>query len=111
MTGRTALLVAIIIATLIIHYLPVAAPVIWIVAVVGGATWVLRTGLIYYRYHRRIAERDAQRRDDAAEYLRYEQELGALRADATLTADEFERQAAALQDRYRVMLTRRFGPH
>ncbi len=111
MTGRTALLVAIIVATLLIHYFPGVAPIIWVVAAGGAAAWLVRTGLLYYRHHRRLKERAAQARADAAEYHLYERELTALRTDSTLTADAFEQRAALLQERHKAMLVRRFGPH
>ena len=116
---RTSLLLTAAIALLVVHFFPyLAAPIAWS-ALAAGVVWVAVVGwrlLARYQIHRSHAAKLAA---DDVEYRSYEIELNALRArhdpkgdwnESTDFPEAYRESLNALHERYKAMLTRRFGP-
>jgi len=104
-------LVLILSALMLIHYFPGLATLIWSVALLGGAIWLVLTGRKYYRFIKQERTKQALAQSDEREFLEYETQVAALKATRQSSSADLEEQLAQLQQQHRPMLNRRYGPH
>jgi len=108
--NRTRFLAAIAVAAVSMQLFPDYSDFIKWVAIGLGVLYLvaraLRTYPQQYRAKRRAA---AQRLADELEFREYTAEMLALRTSHAASGDDFEAAVAALHDRHREMLERKFG--
>ena len=104
--SRTSFLVVIAAALLMLQFFPSHATRIkWAVVILGVAYLTIRALLTYPRLYREKKRRLAEDAADERAFGQYKMEL-----DAILAREGSEAEVAALHDRYKETLDRKFAP-
>ena len=108
--SRTRFLAAIAVAALSMQLFPGHADLIKWVAISLGVLYLLgRASLTYPRQYRLKRRLTAQRAADEREFREYSDELAALRDRHAADPEVYESRVAALHEKHRDMLERKFG--
>jgi hypothetical protein len=118
--GRTGLLAAIAVAAILVQLFPDHVGAIkWAVILLGLAYLLAQALTTYPKLYLDRRRLEVQSAADEQEYGTYERELAALRsrypaerlADGAVPPPEYQAELAALNERHREMLTRKFGAY